>query len=602
MKNISYRNVTLNSGYWKLKQELNENVTIHSVYDRFYDTGRVEAFNFDYKGGMPKRPHFFWDSDIAKWIEGAAYILNKKVDKDLEKKIDDLVDLIEKNQQDDGYFNVYFSVVEPGKRFTIRDCHELYCAGHLMEAAVAYYEATGKDKFLKCMEKYADCIEREFIINKTAKFITPGHEEIELALVRMYNCTKNKKYLEMAKYFIDNRGVGADVDRFIHCFNEKYAQNHIPVRQQKSAEGHAVRACYLYSGMCDLAYETNDQELYQVCKELFSDIINHKMYITGGIGSSPIGESFTLPYDLPNETAYAETCAAIALAFFAHRMMKFEHNAIYADVIERELYNGALVGLSLDGKSFFYENPLEVNLRNHVHNTATIDKDRLPITQRVEVFDCSCCPPNLNRVLASIGDYIYGVSEDVLFVNQFIASHVAYEGKEVELITNYPNDKTIIIKTKNVDRLAVRIPSWCRNFTINVPYELKDGYAYISGVDEIILTLEMEVLLIESNDKVMNNIGKVAIQYGPFVYCIESVDNIENLYQLYVDSNLEYNLEYSSLFNANIIHLKGYKKVSTNNLYGLVSRKFEDFTIKAIPYVCFANRGESNMLVWINYK
>lgn len=602
MKTISYRNVTLTSGYWKEKQLLNENVTIYSVYDRFYDTGRMEAFKFNYKEGMPNRPHIFWDSDVAKWIEAAAYILNKKEDKLLESRVDDLIDLIEINQQEDGYFNIYFSIIEPDKKFSLRDCHELYCAGHLMEAAVAYYEATGKDKLLKCMEKYAACIEKAFIIEKTAKFITPGHEEIELALVKMYNCTKNEKYLKMAKFFIDNRGVGKDIENFYPQFNEKYAQNHMPVRKQKTAEGHAVRACYLYSGMCDVAYETNDSELFLACKELFNDIVNKKMYITGGIGSSPIGEAFTIPYDLPNETAYAETCAAISLAFFAHRMMKFENNSIYADIIEKELYNGALVGLSLDGKSFFYENPLEINLKNHIHNTSTKDKDRLPITKRVEVFGCSCCPPNINRVLSSIGDYIYGIDKDVLFINQYMSSILNYDDKKVEIITNYPNDGTINIKANGVSTLAIRIPSWCQKFNINAPYELNDGYAYIKNPSEVIITFTMEVLLIEANDKVSNNIGKVAIQYGPLIYCIESIDNIENLYQLYIDSNLNYTLEFNSLFNANIINLKGFKKVTNNNLYNHYSNNYEDIIIKAIPYACFANRNESNMLVWVKCK
>lgn len=602
MNNINYRNVNLNKGYWKDKQLLNENVTINSVYDRFYDTGRIEAFKFEYKEGDDKRPHFFWDSDIAKWIEGAAYILNNKSDKELENKIDYIVDLIEKNQLDDGYFNIYFTVVEPGKRFTNRDCHELYCAGHLMEAAVAYFEATGKDKFLKCMEKYAECIEREFMINKTAKFITPGHEEIELALVKMYRCTNNRKYLDMAKFFIDNRGVGSDVEDFIKCFNEKYAQNHLPVREQKTAEGHAVRACYLYSGMCDVAYETKDQELYAACKEIFNDIVTKKMYITGGLGSSHIGESFTMAYDLPNETAYCETCASISMIYFANRMMKFDNNSIYADIIERELYNGALAGVSLDGKSFFYENPLEINLNNHIHNTSTKDKDRLPITQRLEVFDCSCCPPNITRLLASLGDYIYSEDNEVIYINQFIDSKLKKDNKKVIIETNYPQDGLVKIRKENVDTIAIRIPSWCNHFEINSEYELRNGYAYISSNKEIVINFEMKPLLIESNSLVRNNANKVAIQYGPFVYCIESVDNCDNLYQLYIDKNIQYELEFDKFFNANVLKFKGYKKVTSDKLYDFVSNVYEDYIIKAIPYAGYANRGESNMLVWLNYK
>ena len=357
MEFIGFDKVSLESGFLHEKQKLNREVTLDAVYNRFYETGRFDAFKCDWKEGMEKQPHYYWDSDVAKWMEAVAYILKKESNPELEAKVENLIDEIEKNQSPDGYFNIFFTVIEPDKRFFERTAHELYCAGHLFEAAVAYFECTGKDRFLKLMEKYADHIIRVFVEEKTAKFITPGHEEIELALVRMYSATKKKKYLDLAKFFIDNRG-------YAEAEKEYYSQSHLPVREQKTAEGHAVRACYLYAAMADVAYETGDTELYEVCKTLFADIVNKKMYITGGIGSTRKGEAFTVPYDLKNDKAYAETCAAISLMFFAHRMMRFENDAKYADVIERVLYNGMISGLSLDGTSFFYENPLEIDLKN----------------------------------------------------------------------------------------------------------------------------------------------------------------------------------------------------------------------------------------------
>ncbi len=600
MKNISFKNVELTDGYWRRKQRLNENVTLDSVYNRFYDTGRIEAFKCDWEEGMDKKPHIFWDSDVAKWIEAASYILQKKEDKVLENKIDYIVDLIEKKQWDDGYFNIYFTVAEPEGRFTDKNCHELYCAGHLMEAAVAYYEATGKDKFLKCMERYADCIEKAFITEKTAKFKTPGHEEIELALIKMYKCTGNEKYLNISRHFIDNRGVGDDVEYLIkERFNEKYAQNNKPVRELSEAEGHAVRACYLYSGMADVAFETEDKKLTDACKRLFDDIVNRKMYITGGLGSTHIGENFTVPYDLPNETSYAETCASIAMIFFAHRMMKLDNNAMYADIIERELYNGAIAGLSLDGKSFFYENPLEINLKNHNRSTSTDNQDRLPITQRLEVFDCSCCPPNINRLLASVGDYIYYMDDDTVFVNQFMASTAEYGNIKISQETDYPHSGKVSIKTQNTKKLCIRIPSWCNSFKVNADYTVENGYAVIVNPENVEIEFEIVPQLMESNSKVGNNAGKVAVQYGPFVYCIESVDNTDNLYELFIDRRLLVKAEYSDLFDADILKIKGYRKITSDKLYAPVSDNYEDYEITAIPYACYANRGESNMLVWI---
>ena len=597
MITLPFQNVVLKNGFLYDKQMLNENITINAVYNRFYDTGRVSAFRCDWQEGQPNKPHIFWDSDVAKWMEGAAYILHKKKDPDLEEKIEWVIDQIEKNQCEDGYFNSYFITCAPEQRYTNRDWHELYCAGHLMEAAVAYYEATGKDRFLKLMEKYADCIEKSFVTEKTAKFATPGHQEIELALVRMYRATNNLRYLKLAKFFIDHRGYEQDL------FVPKNTQSHLPVREQKEAAGHCVRACYMYSAMADLAYETNDRELYDVCKTLFNDIITKKMYITGGIGSTRMLETFTIDYDLLNDKAYAETCAAIALMFFAHRMMRFENDSVYADLIERILYNGMIAGLSLDGKSFFYENPLEINLNNYKRFISPKHMERFAITQRVEVFSCSCCPPNLNRVLASLGNYIYGYENETVYVNQFAGSQASVGGMKITQTTDFPKSGKIVLQTENVGTLCVRIPAWCKEYTVSAPYTIQNGYAVIENpTSEITVDLKMEALLIQSNPEIYENNGKAAVCYGPFVCAGESVDNVENLHSIFIDRNFKATAQYDEALCGYTLKVKAYRRQATQALYSAYEENFENYILHLIPYAAFANRGESNMCVWFGVR
>jgi len=594
---ISYQNVTLKSGFLYDKQKLNEAVTINAVYNRFYDTGRVSAFSCEWKEGDPQKPHIFWDSDVAKWMEGAAYILQKKKDPDLLEKVERIIDKIEENQCEDGYFNSYFITCAPEKRFSNRDWHELYCAGHLMEAAVAYFEATGRDRFLKLMEKYAERIEKAFVTEKTARFTTPGHQEIELALVRMYRATGKLRYLKLAKFFLDQRGYEPDVPI------PKNTQSHLPVREQTEAVGHCVRACYMYSAMADLALETNDRELYEACKAVFSDIVTKKMYITGGIGSTRMLEIFTVDYDLPNDKAYAETCAAIALMFFAHRMLRFENDAVYADLIERILYNGMIAGLSLDGRSFFYENPLEIDLRNYKRFLSREHSERFAITRRVEVFSCSCCPPNLNRVLASLGGYLYGFEGDTLYVNQFAGSEASEGGMRITQKTDFPKSGRIVLETENVKTLCVRIPAWCDAYTVSVPYTIKNGYAVIENpTGRITLDLAITPTLVASNPEVYANNGKAAVCCGPFVCAGEALDNTENLHSLFIDQNFTAKVKYSDELCGYTVSVKAYRRKDETALYTKHAENFEDFTLRMIPYAAFANRGESNMCVWFGVK
>ena len=607
MKNYSYKCVDLNGGYLFDKQNLNRKITLDAVYDRFNETGRFKAFDFDYKEGDEIKPHIFWDSDVAKWIESASYILNKYPNPEIEKRVEEIIDKIEAHQEKNGYFNVYFTVCEPDKRFTLRTEHELYCAGHLIEAAVAYAEATGRERFLHLMEKYALHIKSVFMDKEegteTAKFETPGHQEIELALIRLYNYTQNKAYLDLAKYFIDIRGV---VDEPIRG---EHNQSHLPIREQKEAIGHAVRALYMYSGMASLALETDEKELKDICIKLFDEIAAEKTYITGAFGATRYGEAFGPAYALPNDTAYAETCASIAMIFFAKRMLELDTNTKYADMIELALYNGVLSGISLDGKSFFYENPLEISSQKRFEVTMPNGAfpepwggNRIfPITQRVEVFYCSCCPPNISRLLGSLGDYIYAKGENTLFVNQYVSSSLEKDGVNVQMITDYPISGGVKLVASGVDSIAFRIPAWCDSFSINKSYILKNGYAVITNDgSEILLNLNMQVRKIYADPRVLYNVGKVAIMRGPIVYCAESVDNGAELDKFVLENELEYTVIPSEEFTIPTLEIKAKRRENLTSLYSAVPPKKVDTMLKMIPYNSFANRGESDMLVWVN--
>ena len=589
MKHFTYKEAALTDGFAYSKELLNRHTTIDAVYDRFDETGRIGAFDFN-----TQKVHIFWDSDVAKWMEGAAYILAKHPDALLEQKVESLIDRIEKYQGDDGYFNIYYTMREPQGRFTKRDNHELYCAGHLFEAAVAYADATGKERFLHCMEKYADYIYRVFVEEDSASFATPGHEEIELALVRMYRYTGKKKYLDLAAHFINQRGIAEKDDHY------DYNQSHLPVREQTQAVGHSVRAVYLYSAMADLALELQDDALKNACKILFADIVNRKMYVTGGIGSCHVGETFSNPYDLPNEEAYTETCAGIGLMFFCQRMLTLENDAQYADIIERVFYNGLLSGLSLDGKAFFYENPLEITMQNHF--STLFGQKRFPITQRKESFSCSCCPPNINRLFPRLSEYVYGLDGDTLYINQYTGCILKSGDVSAEMVTAYPMNGQISIRASGVSRIALRIPSWCRQFTLNAAYTMENGYAIVENNGEIKLSLDLTPFAVRANHKAIKDINKICIQCGPIVYCAESVDNGENLHTLEIPVNFTYEKSFDAFFGLPILTVNAFRYVdSLEGLYTFADTDLPEkvpFAIKMIPFSCFANRGESDMLTW----
>lgn len=568
----------------------------------------------------------FQDTDFSKWIEAVAYILAQYEDPELEKIADGAIDIVCKAQQEDGYLDTYYIINGRDKEFTnLRDHHELYCLGHLVEGAVAYYEATGKDKLLKAAMRFADYVDSIFGPEEDKIKGYPGHEIAEMALVRLYEVTGVDKYYQLAKFFVEERGVRPyyfdkedhpDVKIKGHEEEERYAYNqaHKPVRQQDEAVGHAVRAVYLYSGMADVARISDDQTLYDSCKTLWDSIVNEKLYITGGIGGTHIGESFSFVYDLPNDTAYAETCASIGMAFFARRMLEIEPDSRYADIMEREVYNGILSGIALDGKSFFYVNPLEVN-------PIACHKDERKFhvkSVRQKWFGCACCPPNLARFLSSIISYAYTENDTTLFAHMYVGATlkkmIGDAENIVEIRSELPWSGKVSIDVKAKDKsfvLALRIPEWCDGkYSIegfDGEVKIDKGYMYLTKdwgeAEAITIDFAMSVKFIESNLAVRENIGKVAVSRGPVVYCLEEHDNGQGLYLAAVDTDAQPSVDEMDIegVGAKSITVAGEKivKRDSGSLYRLVSDQArENISLKYIPYYMWANRGENEMQVW----
>ncbi|MBR3999772.1 MAG: glycoside hydrolase family 127 protein, partial [Clostridia bacterium] len=473
-------------------------------------------------------------------------------------------------------------------------------------AAVAYYEGCGKDRFLRLMEKYADYIYRVFVEEKSAAFETPGHEEIEIALIRMYRATGKKKYLDLCGHFLNRRGAADNNEE--HIFKHpKYAQSHLPVREHTEAFGHSVRATYLYSGMADYAAETGDEEMLNACRAVFDDITKKKMYVTGGIGSTNAGEAFTVSYDLPNAQAYTETCASIGMMFFANRMLETDpcRASRYADIVELEMYNGAMSGLSLDGESFFYENPLEIYCRDRERHTGVPGDERFPIPCRIKMFWCSCCPPNIVRVFSSVEKYFYTYDEEenAVYVNQFGSSVYADGGVKVEQVTDYPHDGKVKI-TATVP-VYVRVPGWCRKSSADGAYKMVNGYARFEA-GEVNVEFEIKPELLKSNVNVVRNIGKAALRRGPVIYCIEGVDHECDINTLAYDRATlkDAKIVPDESIGLDAIELDGVKYVDADpdELYAPLEECCTAAKIRAIPYHAFANRGITDMLVFVNYR
>ena len=462
-KTADLRRVKIDDPFWSKHVDLVKDTIIpyqwEAMNDRIEDAESSHCLeNFRIAAGEAEGEFYgavFQDTDVAKWLEAVGFTLASVKDEELEKTADEAIDLIVRAQQDDGYINTYFTIKEPERRWkNLCEGHELYTAGHLMEAAVAYYIGTGKDKFLKAVMRFADLICETFGPGEDQIHGYPGHQEVEIGLIKLYRISGKKKYLDMAKYFIDIRGVGENYflkemakPDYKNIFPEfagyqpAYSQSHMPVREQKTAEGHAVRAVYMYCAMADLAEEYQDEELLNACRTLWNNIVTKRMYITGGIGSSGILERFTTDYDLPNEYNYSESCASIGLALFGMRMANITKDASYIDTVERALYNTVLAGIAMDGKSFFYVNPLEVWPPACMERTS---KEHVkPVRQKW--FGVSCCPPNIARTLASLGQYIYSIDEDGIFVNLFISNETEMDinsnSVTVEIQTEFPKNE-----------------------------------------------------------------------------------------------------------------------------------------------------------------
>ena len=574
------------------------------VLENFRNAGKVlrgEAPDSDFYGMV------FQDSDAAKWLEAAAYSLINHPDAELEQTMDEVIALIADAQDSDGYLNTYFTISNREKRWqNLLEGHELYCSGHMMEAACAYYQATGKRALLDVMLRTMEHIYQRHIVQGIEG--VPGHPEVELALMKMYRATGDERCLELARYFVDTRGTNpryyadevARRDWSVwgnNPWNNDYQQSGKPVREQTVATGHAVRAVYLYTAMADLANVTEDATLYAACKNLWNSITRRRMYVTGGIGSTVLGEAFSVDYDLPSDTAYAETCASIGLIFFASRMLENEVRGEYADVMERALYNTVLAGMQLDGKRFFYVNPLECvpgisgEAPTHRHT----------LTQRPGWYACACCPPNVARLLTSIGQYAYGENEDTAFCHLYASGQVRFaNGISLRCETEYPYGFTVRYHIGGNGNLAVRIPAWSKTYHIRcnggaADCKQKDGYVYLAVADGDVVELVLDDTprFVYPSVKIAALSGCAAVQRGPLVYCFEGVDNGDDVLSLRFRQNG------SLCAEGDRIVAEGYRVEGCADLYTETPYTVKSCEIYGVPYYTWGNRGENQMRVFL---
>lgn len=618
---LSFSQVKINDTFWRPAQEVVATSTIPAcIYQTEVKTPRIKNFEKVATDKNAKHEGIFYDdSDVFKALEAIAYSLKNKPDAQLERKADEWIDKIAAAQLPDGYLNTYYTLGgRLGERWTDMSMHEDYNGGHMIEAGVAYFNATGKRKLLDVCIKWADHFDSLFGPGK--RHWVTGHQELELALVKLYKATNDRKYLNLAQWLLEERGHKlAKGYTWTEWKDTAYAQDVVPVRDQKEITGHAVRAMYMYTGAADVAALTGDAGYMNAMKTVWDDVVHRNMYLTGGIGSSGNNEGFSVDYDLPNEQAYCETCASVGMVFWNQRMNLLTADAKYIDVLERSLYNGARDGLSLTGDRFFYGNPLASNGRHF----------------RREWFGTACCPANIARLVASLGDYVYGVSPDALWINLYVASTTSVKfGKTdvpVNMETNYPWDGDIKLtlapagKTKFAMKL--RIPGWVTGqavpgdlymfeqkkegeFTVLVNgkpavYTMADGYAVITREwkrgDQVELKLPMDVRRIVARPDVKQDEGRVALQRGPLVYCVEGTDNAGEAWNFFLPDNTSFESSFQKellggvttvTFSAPTLQIAADgQSVSTQ------VRK-----ITAIPYYAWCNRGQNEMQVWLPTK
>lgn len=622
---VDHAKVDFSGGFWESWTETVRKVTVPSQHRRLDEEGFLEVLNFHLPPAPLVRPiqpsglsmqHFF-DSDFGKWIEAASYTLKNHPDPALEAKIDEIVEKLAAGQMPDGYLNSWFIRREPEKRWTnLRDLHEMYSMGHLLEGAVAYFEATGKRRFLDVMIRAVDHIIDTFGPEPGKLRGYDAHEEIEIALVKLYHITRDERHLRLARFFVDERGRqpsyyddearrrGKDPKDYI--FEDySYSQAHMPVREQTRVVGHAVRAMYLFSAMADVAAETGDLMLLAACDRLFDNLTGRQLYVTGGLGPAHANEGFTREYDLPNATAYAETCAAVALAFWGHRMAQIELDGRFTDHVELVLFNGALSGISRDGEHYFYENVLE----SHGGN------------RRWKWHYCPCCPTNIARLIASLGSYFYTTKADELAVHLYgaNAAEVVLGETVVKLVqqTNYPWDGDVRLELSPAVpkrfALRLRIPGWCRTASLSVngeavPIEASKGYATVvrewRAGDKVRIGFDMPVERLYANPEVGEDAGRVALKRGPVVYCVEEFDTgfAPQKLRLPADAPLVATFEPELLGGATTLAGTAKKAVEADwstALYRTAPPALEAVAFKAIPYHLWANRDPGGMLVWL---
>ncbi|MDR1719705.1 MAG: glycoside hydrolase family 127 protein [Dysgonamonadaceae bacterium] len=580
---VDFSHVKITDNFWAPRLRSHATTTLAVCIDQIENqTGRIRNFENAAKGEGEHSGIFFDDSDVYKALEGIAYSLKNNPDTALEAKADEWIDKFAAAQQPDGYINTFYTLTGLDKRWHNMDKHEMYCAGHMIEAAVAYYQATGKRKLLDVSERMADhCIS---LFGPDKRHWVPGHEEIELALVKLYNITGKQKYLDFANWLLEERGHGYGSRGDEGDWYAAYYQDDAPVREMTDIGGHAVRAMYLYCGMADVAALKRDTGYIDAMNRLWDDVVLRNMYITGGIGSSHHNEGFTEDYDLPNYDAYCETCASVGMVFWNWRMNQFTGDSKYIDVLERSMYNGALAGISLNGDLFFYVNPLASHGNHH----------------RQAWYGCACCPSQISRFLPSIGNYIYGVSDKALWINLYISSNAEFEieGKSLKIqqTTEYPWDGKVEITLSSPlkKELRLRLPEWCKAWTVAINGEqtapsTEKGYAVLNrkwqAGDKITLSLDMPVEVVAADPRVKEDEGKRAIQRGPLVYCAEQVDNAD-----FDKIILSPDTKFTARFDAEL--LNGVETIKAESASG-------QFTL--IPYYAWDNREAGEMKVWLDY-
>jgi len=616
---VSFSEVNITDRFWKPKIDKVATTTLSAcIYQTEVATPRIHNFEKVARNqGEEHEGIFYDDSDVFKALEAMAYSLKTHPSVDMEKKCDEWIEKIAAAQQPDGYLNTWYTLKGLQDRYTDMSMHEDYNAGHMIEAGVAYYNATGKRKLLDVCIRWADHFDSLFGPGKR-DWVT-GHQELELALVKLYKVTKNEKYLRLADWLLSERGKKlAKGYTWTDWKDTAYAQDLLPVKEQTQITGHAVRAMYMYTGAADVAAQTGDQGYMKAMRAVWEDVVYRNMYITGGIGSAGRNEGFSQDYDLPNEQAYCETCASVGMVFWNQRMNALTGRAEYIDVLERSLYNGALDGLSLSGDHFFYGNPL-ASRGQHA---------------RREWFGTACCPANIARLVASLGNYIYAKSDDAIYVNLFVGSNTEIplqSGKvDLRMETNYPWEGKVKINVDPVKKsrfsIHIRLPGWC--FDKVVPGNLymsgnenglpdhysillngktvsgknENGYAVIETEwkkgDVLEISFPMEIKMISARPELKQDNNRIAVQRGPLVYCMEGPDNSGKAWNIIIPENTLFELTDYEVLDEPVKVLTANVPVVTVAGDGL-SLNTEMKKVIAIPYYTWANRGRSEMQVWL---